>query len=72
MRFRSGRTDRVTDRGSMRKRRSGAMSKRMRHRTAAALILLAAVLIAAGVLRGDPSAVMNKAIFICLECIGVG
>lgn len=37
-----------------------------------ALILLAAALVAYGLLDGEHLAVLNKAIFICLECIGLG
>jgi len=43
--------------------------------TAAARIILitaAAVLIAAGILLGDNAAIFRKAVFICMECIGIG
>lgn len=36
------------------------------------LLLLAGVFIAAGVLRAEPAEVLQKAVNICLECIGVG
>jgi hypothetical protein len=38
----------------------------------AGLFLLAAVLIAAGLFQGQPVQVLNKAINICLECVGLG
>ena len=37
-----------------------------------ALIAAAAVLIAVGVLRGDNDSIFRKAVFICMECIGIG
>ncbi|MDR1421858.1 MAG: thioredoxin [Coriobacteriales bacterium] len=36
------------------------------------LLLIAAGLITAGVLQGDATATLNKAIRICFECIGIG
>lgn len=38
----------------------------------AALILLAAVLIGVGIAQGEPDSVMQKAVNICMECIGIG
>ena len=45
----------------------------MRREKAAILLLLAACgLITAGILTGQPAAVMAKAARICMECVGIG
>ena len=36
------------------------------------LILAGAVLIGVGIYFGQPGGVLNKAIRICLECVGIG
>lgn len=37
-----------------------------------ALLCLSVLLIILGVLRGEPATVLQKAIHICMECIGIG
>jgi hypothetical protein len=45
----------------------------VRRRWVTALLMLAAVgLLAAGIASGEPAEVSQKAVNICLECIGVG
>ena len=46
----------------------------MKKRPTAALVvlLMGAVMIAIGVVRGEPDIVLHKAVRICLECIGLG
>jgi hypothetical protein len=36
------------------------------------LIVLSAALLTAGILLGDNAAIFRKAVFICMECIGIG
>ena len=38
----------------------------------AAFLFVAALFLALGILRGEHSEVLKKAIRICLECIGIG
>ena len=48
------------------------MSKRATFITRAAVLAIGAALITLGILRGEPAETMQKAVTICLECIGIG
>jgi len=37
-----------------------------------ALLAAAAVFITVGIFRGDNDSIFRKAVFICMECIGIG
>ena len=43
-----------------------------RNSPAMVIIAAAALLIIIGIVQGQPSQVMSKAIRICMECIGIG
>ncbi len=36
------------------------------------LMCAGALMLFAGIVSGEPSSVMRKAVYICLECIGIG
>jgi hypothetical protein len=48
------------------------ISKRIRRLIAGILLILAVTMIVYGMSRGEVSIVWNKAINVCLECIGLG
>lgn len=48
------------------------MTEKQKNWIAAGLIVLAAALMAAGVLRGENTVVWRKAVNLCMECIGLG
>ena len=43
-----------------------------RYLPAAAVFCAGAVLLTAGILRGEAQTVLQKAVLICMECIGIG
>jgi len=48
------------------------MSQKQRNALRAVLFVVAAVFIVTGLLRGEARVVFIKAVYICLECIGIG
>ncbi len=48
------------------------ISDKQRNIAAAVILIAAAVFIVIGITRGEPVAVMRKAIVMCMECIGLG
>ncbi|MDR2444491.1 MAG: hypothetical protein LBD44_00945 [Spirochaetaceae bacterium] len=62
---------------SKRRKRRGepaalTLTDRTRRLVRVALIICGALFIAAGIARGDAAALWQKAVFVCLECIGIG
>ena len=47
-------------------------SLRAKNRAAAGLLVLGTVFIVFGIMRGEQRVVLQKAIRVCLECIGIG
>ena len=48
------------------------MEKRTRRLIAEAILVVAFTMIVYGIYRGEVSIVLNKAVNVCLECIGLG
>lgn len=48
------------------------MEKRTRGLIAGAIVVVAVMMIVYGIYRGEVSIVLNKAVNVCLECIGLG
>jgi len=48
------------------------MTSRRRNTITVALLVVSVALIVAGVMTGEPDTVLNKAINVCMECIGIG
>ena len=47
-------------------------SEKKRRLLRIALLAAAAVFIIVGIFRGDNDSIFRKAVFICMECIGIG
>ncbi len=47
-------------------------SEKKRRLLRIALLAAAAVFITVGIFRGDNDSIFRKAVFICMECIGIG
>ena len=52
--------------------RNKEMEKRTRRLIAGAILVVAVMMIIYGIYRGEVSIVLNKAVNVCLECIGLG
>lgn len=52
--------------------RNKGMEKRTRRLIAGVLLVVAVMMIVYGMYRGEVSIVLNKAVNVCLECIGLG
>ena len=48
------------------------MSDKKRKAITISLIVVSVVLMVLGGLRGEPRAVFNKAVKVCMQCIGIG
>lgn len=48
------------------------MSSKKKGAVRTAIVVIAACFLVYGVLRGEAAIVLNKAVNICLECIGLG
>ena len=48
------------------------MTPRNRNLITVALLVVSLVLIVTGTIFGEPDTVLNKAINVCMECIGIG
>lgn len=52
--------------------RNKEMENRTRRLIAGAILVVAVTMIVYGIYRGEVSIVLNKAVNVCLECIGLG